>query len=163
MARRMSEHGAGKIASTLGLASALLVAFTSPVGAQLEKVEAKPEPTETRSFGDLAEGPYERLVLRNVMERRSELGVFRALGFARVDVQGLVVREHLTLLIAGMLCGAGAAVVGVLPSMMSPGADVPVALAAGLGLAVFLNGLFWTVLAAGLSLRGPMLEGLGSE
>jgi len=29
--------------------------------------EAKPAPVETRQFGDLAEGPYDRLVLRNVM------------------------------------------------------------------------------------------------
>ena len=35
--------------------------------AQLEKVEAKPIPSETRSFGELAEGPYDRLAIRNVM------------------------------------------------------------------------------------------------
>jgi hypothetical protein len=29
--------------------------------------EAKPAPVETRQFGDLAEGPYNRLVIRNVM------------------------------------------------------------------------------------------------
>lgn len=39
----------------------------TPAAAQLEKVSLKPNPTETRSFGELAEGPYERLVLRNVM------------------------------------------------------------------------------------------------
>jgi len=35
--------------------------------AQLEKVALKPDAGETRSFGELAEGPYDRLVLRNVM------------------------------------------------------------------------------------------------
>jgi hypothetical protein len=45
------------------------VALITPsfVHAQLEKVELKPSPTETKQFGELAEGPYERLVLRNVM------------------------------------------------------------------------------------------------
>ncbi len=39
----------------------------TPGAAQLEKVALKPNPTETLSFGELAEGPYKRLVLRNVM------------------------------------------------------------------------------------------------
>jgi hypothetical protein len=47
----------------------LCLAVLVPVGAeaQLEKVELRPVPAETKSFGDLAEGPYESLVLQNVM------------------------------------------------------------------------------------------------
>jgi hypothetical protein len=51
----------------VALLMALAVLAPSRLTAQLEKVEARPNPSETRSFGDLAEGPYERLVLRNVM------------------------------------------------------------------------------------------------
>ena len=52
-----------------GILSALCLSFAlaAPASAQLEKVQANPNPTETKMFGDLAEGPYERLVLRNVM------------------------------------------------------------------------------------------------
>lgn len=39
----------------------------TPAVAQLEKASLKPNPTETRSCGEWAEGQYERLVLRNVM------------------------------------------------------------------------------------------------
>ncbi|MDH5589838.1 MAG: amidohydrolase family protein [Gemmatimonadota bacterium] len=49
----------GVFLSTMGLAT--------PARAQLERVALKPSPSETRSYGELAEGPYERLVLRNVM------------------------------------------------------------------------------------------------
>ena len=35
--------------------------------AQLEKVEHKPNPTKMVDFGDLAEGPYQKLVIRNTM------------------------------------------------------------------------------------------------
>ncbi|MEE4279955.1 MAG: amidohydrolase family protein [Halieaceae bacterium] len=35
--------------------------------AQIEKVLPKPTPAQTRQYGELAEGPYERLVIRNVM------------------------------------------------------------------------------------------------
>ena len=50
------------------VALALLAALaTGSVFAQTKKVALKPEPRETRSFGELAEGPYKRLVIRNVM------------------------------------------------------------------------------------------------
>ena len=46
--------------------AALAVMATSAY-AQNERVSLKPSPRETKQFGDLAEGPYNRLVLRNVM------------------------------------------------------------------------------------------------
>lgn len=53
------------------VAGAAVLAFALSAGsaayAQKDTVAAKPNPKETKSFGDLAEGPYERLVLRNVM------------------------------------------------------------------------------------------------
>jgi len=50
------------------LASALVAsALAGNASAQLDKVQPQPEPKETKRFGELAEGPYERLVIRNVM------------------------------------------------------------------------------------------------
>lgn len=46
------------------LAGTLLAA---PVSAQLGTVELKPNPSSTQTYGDLAQGPYKSLVLRNVM------------------------------------------------------------------------------------------------
>jgi len=43
-----------------------MVIFTF-LPAQLEKVEHKPNPTKMVDFGDLAEGPYQKLVIRNAM------------------------------------------------------------------------------------------------
>ena len=37
------------------------------LSAQLEKVEHKPNPSGMVDFGDLGAGPYERLVIRNVL------------------------------------------------------------------------------------------------
>jgi hypothetical protein len=39
----------------------------APASAQLARVQPNPDATEARTYGDLAEGPYNRLVLRNVM------------------------------------------------------------------------------------------------
>jgi hypothetical protein len=51
------------------LLPAILLALLLPASsqAQLARVQPDPSPGETKLFGDLAEGPYERLVLRNVM------------------------------------------------------------------------------------------------
>lgn len=43
------------------------ITLAGNAAAQLQKVQLKPKPSEIRQYGDLAEGPYERLVLRNVM------------------------------------------------------------------------------------------------
>lgn len=48
-----------------GMALAATLAAT-PLAAQERAVEFKPNPAETKQFGALAEGPYKRLVLRNV-------------------------------------------------------------------------------------------------
>ena len=43
------------------------------------------------------------VVLRNVLERRGELAVMQAVGFSRSKLRGLVLREHMTLLWAGLV------------------------------------------------------------
>lgn len=53
----------------LRLLAAVLITWFACGGAfaQTSKVALKPNPKETKSFGELAEGPYKRLVIRNVM------------------------------------------------------------------------------------------------
>ena len=51
----------------LGKLATFLMVIISFLPAQLEKVEHKPNPTKMVDFGDLAEGPYQKLVIRNVM------------------------------------------------------------------------------------------------
>jgi hypothetical protein len=51
----------------LAAAVVLSLAWAGTAEAQLERIALQPVPTETRQFGELAEGPYERLVIQNVM------------------------------------------------------------------------------------------------
>jgi len=103
------------------------------------------------------------VVLRNVMERRSELALLRAVGFEERSLQWLVLSEHWLLLLLGLACGVVAGVVAVLPSLRSPGADVPyVSLVLTLS-AIVLSGVLWTWLATMLALRGQLLTALRNE
>ena len=103
------------------------------------------------------------IVLRNVLERRSELALLRAVGFRRRSLLGVVAGEHACLVGLGMACGVVAAIVAVLPAIRSPGAQVPYASLAGTLLAVLVAAVGWTLMATWLALRGPLLPALRSE
>ncbi len=103
------------------------------------------------------------VVLRNLLERRGELGLLVALGFRKWLLQRLVLAEHGALLGLGLGIGIVAAAVAVLPALLSSGAQMPyVSLALTLG-AVLLNGALWTWLAIRYALRGNLLEALRNE
>ena len=100
------------------------------------------------------------VVLRSVLERRGELAVLRAIGFESRAVRWLILSEHWLLLLLGLGCGVLAGVVAVLPTLMTPGAEVPyVSIGVSL-IAVVLSGLLWTWLATLFALRGPLLVAL---
>jgi putative ABC transport system permease protein len=103
------------------------------------------------------------LVLRNVLERRGELGLLRAVGFQPRTVRRMVVVEHAGLLVAGLGLGVAAAAVAVAPNVLSPSADVPyLTLTLTLG-GVLVSGFVWTWVATIAALRGPLLESLRNE
>jgi ABC-type antimicrobial peptide transport system permease subunit len=103
------------------------------------------------------------VVLRNVLERRGELGLLVAVGFRRRALQRLVLSEHGALLGLGLGIGIAAASVAVLPAILSRGTQLPYAsLGVTLG-AVLLNGGLWTQLASWYALRGNLLAALRNE
>jgi hypothetical protein len=103
------------------------------------------------------------VVLRNVLERRGELAVFMAVGFRKSLLQRLLLIENGALLLSGLGLGVVAAIVAVLPAVLSPSAQLPYA-SLGLTLfAVLVNGIFWTWAATRFALRGNLLAALRNE
>lgn len=103
------------------------------------------------------------VVLRNILERRSELALFLAVGFRIRALRWLVLSEHGALLLAGLVIGSVAAFVAVLPSLLAPGTDLPWRSLGLTLLAILLSGLVWTFAAGQLALRGRLLDSLRSE
>jgi ABC-type antimicrobial peptide transport system permease subunit len=103
------------------------------------------------------------VVLRNVQERRGELGLLVAVGFRRGKLQRLVLGEHGALLGLGFGVGLIAAIIGVLPALLSAGSQIPYASLAFTLAAVLLNGLVWTWLATRFALRGRLVDALRNE
>ena len=103
------------------------------------------------------------VVGRNVMERRGELALLRAVGFSRRAVRRIVLAEHLMLVVLGLACGVVAAAVAVAPALASPGTKVPYASLAATLAAVGIGGVLWTCLATIWATRGPLLAALRNE
>ncbi len=103
------------------------------------------------------------VVLRNVLERRGELGLLAAVGFRRKAITRLVLVEHGALLAVGLAIGLLAALVAVLPSVMGAGSELPVvSLGLTLGSVVLLGGAT-TWAATRMSVRGSLLAALRGE
>ena len=103
------------------------------------------------------------LVLRQVIERRGELALLRAVGYSRNEAARVVMAEQTFLLVAGLATGTLASALAIGPTALASQTSIPVGL-----LALFLVGtaflsLAWIRLAAGVALRAELVPALRSE
>jgi putative ABC transport system permease protein len=103
------------------------------------------------------------VVLRNMLERRSELAILRCVGFSRARVLWLVLAEHWMLLLLGLGCGLVSAMVAIYPSLSTPGMHVPLGGIAALLGGIVLAGLGSTGIAVFVALRGDLIPALRKE
>lgn len=101
--------------------------------------------------------------LRNVLERRKELGLLRAIGFSSLRVGKVVLFEHSMLLGLGMLLGVTSAMLTVVPHMLVGGAKVPFADLFGLMALILVVGFATGIWALRATLRVPLLPALRGD
>jgi hypothetical protein len=103
------------------------------------------------------------VMLRNVLERRGELALLRAVGFRNATLGGLVFVENALLMLCGLLIGTVAALLAMAPHLVTTGADVQWdALSLTLG-SVAVIGLLASTAATRAAVHTPILESLRSE
>ncbi len=103
------------------------------------------------------------VVMRNVLERRSELAILRAVGFRQGPLRRMVLVEHWILVAAALVVGGVTAMVAIIPAMRSSGGSLPIGRILGLLAVVALNGCLWAYVASFLAFRGRLLSSLRSE
>ena len=103
------------------------------------------------------------VLLRNVLERRRDLALLRAVGYGWRDVGLLVVAENALLLISGLAIGTGCAALATAPALAARGGQLPAVSLAVLLLAILATGLAASILAVRVALRSPLLPALRSE
>lgn len=79
------------------------------------------------------------VVMRNLFERRGELAMLQALGFGRGPVYRALFSEYGTLMLAGLAIGGLAAVVSMVPAILSANTDVAFATQAKLAVLVVVT------------------------
>jgi putative ABC transport system permease protein len=103
------------------------------------------------------------VLLRNVMERRKELALLRAVGYRPEHLRTMVIAENAYLLIAGTLIGAVSAIIAILPAFLQRGGHLPNPSLALLLLAVPVAGMTASLIAVRIVARAPLLETLRAE
>jgi hypothetical protein len=103
------------------------------------------------------------VLLRNVMERRKELALLRAVGYRPEHLRLMVIAENGFLLIAGTVIGAVCAFIAVAPAFIERGGHLPNPSLALLLLAVPAAGMAASLAAVRAVTRAPLLETLRAE
>ena len=104
------------------------------------------------------------VVLRNVLERRRELALLRAVGYEPRDFLLMLLSETGSLLFAGLVVGASGAALAMVPAVLDRGGRFPISAAVLLLLSVVgAAGVTATWLAARGATSGALLQSLKSE
>lgn len=103
------------------------------------------------------------VMLRNVWERQAELALLRGVGFPPRQIARLILAESTLLLGWGLLTGTTAALLAMLPHLLSTGADVPWLNGGALLIGVALVGMLASIGAVRTATRVPIVSTLRGE
>ena len=103
------------------------------------------------------------VLARNVLERKREIGLLKAVGFSHGDVRGMVLSESLALVGGGILLGAVSAIVAVLPALRDRAQSMPLGALVFLLGAVAITAMVASLFAVRIANRTQVLTALKSE
>jgi len=103
------------------------------------------------------------VLLRNVLERRSELALLRAAGYRKHILSGIVLSENVLLLLWGSGTGIICALISIAPALYSRGDSMPVLMIGLVLIPVLIAGIAASLAAVIAVFRSPLLPALRSE
>lgn len=103
------------------------------------------------------------ILLRNVLERRRELALLRAVGYGPKHFAAMVLAENAFLLLSGLVIGTACALLAIAPVFLTRGEKYPIASLGMLILAVIASGLVASIAATAAVLRSPLLPALRAD
>jgi ABC-type antimicrobial peptide transport system permease subunit len=103
------------------------------------------------------------VLLRNVLERRRELALLRAVGYNANHLAVMVIAENIFLLTSGLVIGVVCALLAIAPVFFERGGRMPSISLGFLLLAVLLSGLTASIVATWATLTSPLLPALRAE
>ena len=103
------------------------------------------------------------VLLRNVLERRRELALLRAVGYRPLHLATMVLAENVLLLLLGLITGTACALLAIAPAVVLRGGRLPAASIILLLATVLVTGIAASLAATAVALRSPLLMALRSE
>lgn len=103
------------------------------------------------------------ILLRNVLERRRELALMRAVGYGPGHLGTMVLAENLLLVGFALVTGVSSALVAVAPVLLARDLGPALAPTGALAGLVLLVGLLASLAAVAAAIRTPVIESLRSE
>ena len=103
------------------------------------------------------------VLLRNVLERRRELALMRAVGYNSSHFAVMVITENVLMLCLGLAVGFVCALLAIIPVLFERGANGPNISLGLLLLAILVSGATASLVATIAALRSPLLPALRSE
>lgn len=103
------------------------------------------------------------VLLRNILERKKELAVLKAIGYTRKSIFQLLFIENLFLLLVGLSTGLVSAFIGVIPSLFSNAFQMPYMFVVSLIIAILFSGLIWIIIPLKVLNKQNIIEDLKNE
>ncbi|CAN5877223.1 FtsX-like permease family protein [soil metagenome] len=103
------------------------------------------------------------VLLRNVLERRRELALLRAVGYNSSHFALMVIAENALLLFCGLITGTVCALLAIAPVFFERGGRLPNISLGLLLVGVLVSGLTASLVATWAALRSPLLPALRAE
>jgi ABC-type lipoprotein release transport system permease subunit len=103
------------------------------------------------------------VLARNVLERRREIGLLTAVGYAPSNVRGMVLSEGMALVLGGLLIGTVCAVIAILPALRDRAQSMPIGSLLTLLIGVVITGAVASLIAIKLTTRIPVVEAIKAE
>ena len=103
------------------------------------------------------------VLARNVLERRREIGLLTAVGYAPSNVRSMVLSEGLALVLGGLFIGTACAAIAILPALRDRAQSLPLGSLATLLIGVVITGAIASLVAIRLTTRTPVVQAIKSE
>ena len=103
------------------------------------------------------------VLARNVLERRREMGLLAAVGYAPANLRSMVLSEGMALVVGGLVIGTFCAVVAIIPALRERAQSLPLGSLATLLIGVIVTGAIASLIAIKLTTRTPVVSAIKSE
>ena len=103
------------------------------------------------------------VLARNVLERRRELGLLSAIGYAPSNIRSMVLSEGMALVIGGLLIGTFCAIIAIVPALGDRAQSLPIGSLLMLLIGVAVTGAIASLIAIKLTTRTPVVRAIKAE